>query len=304
MSPENILWYALRNARPDGSEAVRHVMSALERLVPHGAVAYRDRGDNLWIDARAGKSRSLFCAHLDTVARSEGEHDIYISDAGLIHTGGTAVLGADDGAGIYVLARMLAHGVPGMYLFTQREECGGLGMADALRYPRRFDDLDRAIAFDRRGKGEICGAQSRGILASREFVQALADGLGLGHTWGVGTYTDNSELADLIPEIVNVSVGYEDNHGPSETLDWPYLQALADAACLVAWEDLPVLGHPESRADTWLDLRPGDWTPLDADDAVRDTLWDICDTLGLEPTSWEAQEVEYALQALVKQVAV
>ncbi len=304
MTPENILWYCLRNARPDGSKAIQHVMAALAGLAADSLPARinRDRADNLWIDARDGRSNTLFVAHLDTVARAEGEHQIYWDDRRIISTGGAAVLGADDGAGVYVLARMMAAKVPALYLYTQGEEYCGIGMTDAVMYERdRFTGIERAIAFDRKGTTEICGEQSCGILASRAFVGALAAGLGLGHVWGCGTYTDNSELAGMIPEIVNVSVGYANNHGPNETLDWPYLQRLADAACALDWESLPAIGPEPTPHD--MPRRPGDWEPMeDTDDIVRDTLWAILDDIGYQPGSYEAACIEGSLHHMAERL--
>jgi hypothetical protein len=145
--------------------------------------------------------------------------------------------------------------IPGMYLFTQAEETGGKGMKQVVLEQRdRFKGYKRAIAFDRKGKHDICGEQSRGNCASKEFVSELAKRLKMKHTWACGTYTDNSELKGIVSEVVNISCGYERNHSPAERLAYNYLSVLADRILEVDWETLPVIG-PEPDVDRWSSYR-------------------------------------------------
>jgi len=301
----DILWYSLANSRPDGSEAIKNLVSRLTEINPQ-ASAYVDKAGNLWIDTRNNGETTMFMAHLDTVESQEGTKILYFSpDRKVVHTGGIAVLGADDGAGIGVLAAMIEANVPALYLFSQGEETGGHGAKHAAmnEYPR-LDSIQRCISFDRKGTAEICGAQWIGNLASRQFVEALSDKIGLGHVWGTGTYTDNSEFAGQIQEIVNVSVGYGNNHGPDETLDYAYWLALRDACISCDWESLPTIGpEAEVEVETWSTYRPGDWEAPAADGIVEETAWDICDALGLEPGSWEADMVRSALEHMADALA-
>ncbi len=262
----------------------------------------------------------MFMAHLDTVERAIGAKEIYLSDDGIISTHGLAVLGADDGAGIGILATLLAGKVPALYLFTQGEETGGRPAEWASRNERaRVSDIDRIISFDRKGTKDICGEQMYGTMASREFVEALADGLGLGQSWACGTYTDNSEFRDHVTEIVNVSVGYQSNHGPDETLDLGYYRDLQTACLVMPWETLPTIG-PDTSADfvsPWPDYSRGDlWQGIDLvsdrkgkglifpqedqdeDGIIREALWDICDSFLIDPSSYEAGLVQSTLETM------
>jgi hypothetical protein len=287
---ECILWYSLRNARPDGSVAIDTLTVMLESLAmsafPTGTI-HRDEAQNLWIDARGNGERTLFMAHLDTVERSEYEKDIFIREDGRIHSPGH-ILGADDGAGIGILASMMEMKIPALYLFSQGEEIGGYPARwIAENAPDSLADIDRCISFDRKGTGEICGDQCVGTLASVAFVNALSDGLGMAHGWGHGSYTDNSEFQGLVPEIVNVSVGYYDNHGINETLDWNYFQDLRLACVSMAWETLPTIGPDRSadfQVESWLHDNYSLGIPSgldhDLDLEINDAVWDIADIEG------------------------
>lgn len=291
-SPDQILWYALGNARPDGSEAIQTLMHQLCALASSAGPCsiYRDAEGNLWLDNRADtRSATMFQGHLDTVERAPGAKDLWVAGETIYATmaGKSTILGADDGAGIGILASLIAAKVPALYLFTQGEETGGRGMAHASRQERhRVEGIDRCIAFDRRGATDLCGAQCVGDLASREFVGALSEALGLGHSWATGTWTDNADWQDIIPEIVNLSVGYAGNHTPGETLDITYYRALQAAVLAVDWEDLPTVGVMINQGQG------------DDSDAIDRALWDICDTLGLHYDSFEAREVREALDRL------
>ena len=297
-----ILWDCLRNARPDGSEAINKLMIKLSALALDWPV-YTDKMNNLWID---GGGSTLFCSHLDTVEIKEGTKEIYITDNN-IHTKGLAVLGADDGAGIGILSDMMIARVPGMYLFTQNEERGGTGGSYAAKYESaRIAHIQRAIAFDRCGTDEICGSQCVGTLASVQFVDALSAALGLSHVWGQGTYTDNSEFMDIIPEIVNISCGYSNNHSKNERLDFIYYQNLRDAAISVEWDNLPTIGPAiNHKIDRFKMIDYSDNSGYLADDfigdddeIVTDTAWNIADDLGINRNTWEFDAIKSHLEAM------
>ena len=303
-----ILWQALGSYRPDGSKGIQALRDSLQALAPVGSEVDVDKAGNLWIDTRFQDSQgTMFCAHLDAVhpAKREGSIPLFFSAAGdIVHTGGEAVLGADDGAGVAILAAMLVGGIPGLYLFSQGEETGGRGMRYAVReLAYRVSSISRCIAFDRRGTSEICGAQGCGTLASVAFVEALSEALGLDHVWGRGSYTDNSEWQGAIPEIVNISVGYELNHSKLETLDWVYFQSLRLACLSLDWEALPTEGPAIDPVDVWGGYRSAaakdylstswgdDWAMGAGPDPVDDEWRDLCDSLGFDVQSYEAQLV-------------
>jgi hypothetical protein len=292
---DDILWHCLRNRRPDKSKAIESLVAELSSVGDSvGAVVTRDKAGNLWIDLRGARPiGTMFQAHLDDVSRAEGQTEIFWGDAKVISTDGKSILGADDGAGCAMLAHLIANAVPALYLFTQGEEIGGVGGGYAARSEyHRVQGIERCIAFDRRGTTEICGAQWRGDLASAAFVDALSDALGMGHVWGQGSYTDNSEWQGVIPEIVNVSVGYQSEHTPQETLDYAYFSALRAAVAAVDWESLPTIGPAKAITEcsdaAW---RPGDWEYAGSDDsAITEALWDIADTFGISE-----RDIEYGI---------
>jgi len=255
---EPILWFALRYLRPDMDPIIWDMCEKIIQLSPPWAKTLYDSFGNLWIDTRRNDESTMFQAHLDTAGATFGYHDIFVDEDGLIYTDGQSLLGADDGAGCAMIASLMGGGIPALYLFTQGEERGGLGgryAATSMAY--MVKGIQRCIAFDRRGNQEICGAQFVGTLASHDFVNELSLHLGMGHVWGRGTYTDNSEWMDIIPEIVNISVGYQCEHTVYEYLDYPYFCDLRKSALILDWESLPTVG-PQIPSIRDIDL---EWDP-------------------------------------------
>lgn len=207
-----------------------------------------------------GLSRTLFCAHVDTVHERSGSNHFKRESGRWIGCGD--VLGADDGAGVALLMHMIKSGVPGHYLFTQGEEQGCIGSTclaqiegDALR---RFD---HAIAFDRKGTSSVITHQRSERTCSDEFAQRLAselNGCGTGlslHPDPTGFATDTCEFAHLIAECTNVSVGYWNAHTENEWLDLEYFEAICNAVVRLDWEQLPTVRRPsgaENGGLRWL----------------------------------------------------
>ena len=192
-------------------------------------------------------AKTLFVAHTDTVHYTGGKNKVGF-DGAMLH-GVDEPLGADDGAGIAILCFMMSKGVPGRYIFTRQEESGGVGakfIADSLGGV--LSKYKRAIAFDRRGTGEVITMQGGVTCASIEFGEALADALnehGLLYTTSDrGVYTDTKEFTALISECVNVGTGYYQEHGSQEHLDLSHLTMLALAAVQIDWESLPTVRTP------------------------------------------------------------
>jgi hypothetical protein len=197
---------------------------------------------------QVGESKTLFVAHIDTCHRSHGINTFRLED-NIIYAG-QECLGADDGAGASLLCHLMTNGIPGYYIFTRQEECGGIGAGHlAITFPSLLRRFDRSICFDRRGTSEIITVQSMERCASSEFADALSDAFAeqdmLYMESENGTYTDNKEFSHLIAENVNISVGYENEHGAKELLDLNHLLALGAAVLAIKWEDLPVARKPE-----------------------------------------------------------
>jgi len=297
---EAILWDLLRLKRPDGSQAIVEMVARIKQLSP--VSSHEDAMGNLWIDARSGDEGTMFMAHLDTVHRNAGTTPIYMDTAGIVTTDGKSPLGADDGAGVALLVSMLLAGVPALYLFTQGEECGGHGGRFAARQKDRYKGIERIISFDRRGRFDICGEQCVGTLASVEFVTALAKALGMGHSWAEGTYTDNSEFQGNVREIVNVSVGYMNEHSPAESLNYNYWCELREACIKLDWEALPTVGPDISRDWSAASSYRGFFdtsknvTPLSETCIVDEEFYKLIDDLHLPETSDKAMLIYAALE--------
>lgn len=212
---------------------------------------WRDASGNLHVDNRTRpEHRTLFVAHVDTVHREDGANKIR-KTKGMWYADG-ACLGADDGAGVAMLMHMMHNNVAGYYVFTQGEECGGIGAKFLAKYqPELLDQFDRAIAFDRRGTDSVITHQGYGRCCSDAFGQALADALNSGQSDlmyspdNTGVYTDTAEFTDNIPECTNLSIGYYSEHGDQERLDIFHYQHLSVAVLAVNWDGLPTERDPK-----------------------------------------------------------
>ena len=92
-----------------------------------------------------------------------------------------------------------------------------------------FDSITYAIQFDRRGTESIITEMMCGRTCSTEFATALGNHLGMGHQPDpTGSFTDTANLAQIVGECTNISVGYENEHSSHETLDAAYLDKLVD----------------------------------------------------------------------------
>lgn len=226
-----------------------HVPTHLQEHLSYDAVG------NLHVDARVDAThRTLFVAHVDTVHRDEGANKIR-KTAGKWYADGAA-LGADDGAGVAILMHMLCSGVPAYYVFTQGEECGGIGAKHLAKNETLLSQFDRAIAFDRRGIDSVITHQGWGRCCSDEFAQALADELSSGNVLmylgdDTGVYTDTAEFVDIIPECTNISVGYMYEHSDKEELNIHHFVALANAVLTVPWDSLPTTRDPAVVDNKW-----------------------------------------------------
>lgn len=198
----------------------------------------------------------LWSCHVDTVHSDSGSVPVLYDPAMMVaYTDGTTQLGADDGAGVWLLKEMIAAGVPGTYIFHRGEEKGGIGsqyLAD--NHILFLSKFNYAIAFDRRHDSSVITHQgSRGC--SNEFAIALAESL---NTHGLtlqlddtGVFTDTALYFGIISECTNVSCGYQGEHTYAETLDVEYVFRLRDAliAAFHVGVDLPAVRTPSK--DTW-----------------------------------------------------
>jgi hypothetical protein len=293
---------ALSMMRPHNSEGTRRMTDWLEdsaRTIPNAMIG-RDAIGNLHVDTRLNSSnRTLFVAHVDTVHRKEGPNKIR-KTATHWHADGAA-LGADDGAGVAMLMHLLHAGIPAYYIFTQGEECGGIGATWlANNWKDGLAKFDRAIAFDRRGIDSVITHQGYGRTASDKFAQALSDALNDDMTLmylpdDTGVYTDTAEFIDIIPECTNISVGYYSEHSDKERLDILHFAALAERVVKIDWDSLPTDRDPTVYESKWDAQDWGVWgatgwgaEPTSVSSSVRDSL-----NAQYTFTATEADEVEW-----------
>lgn len=248
----------------------------------------QDEFGNLFINV--GDSETVFSCHTDTVhrdAKDIAHTPIQVvqmdsSMTRIFKDAGTGCLGADDGAGIFVMLEMIAANVPGLYIFHREEECGGNGSTYISKDPEWRTILStykRAIAFDRRGTQSVITHQAFERGCSDVFANALCTALGMNHVPDdSGTFTDTANYFSLIPECTNLSVGYENEHSDKEYVDVAYVLRLAEACCSVEWDKLPTAQDKDNRESSW-----GNWgqywnlNTTDRPGLKMDTVWAIKD---------------------------
>ena len=250
------LYFILSIARPHESEAEKRLVKTLF----HDYAKVEDAAGNIRITVPKPDgtfSRTMFSCHTDTVHGVEGANNIVADEElGIVYKEDTHCLGADDGAGMALMLEMIDAKVPGTYVFHRGEERGGIGSRWIAANDTAFLKLfDRAVAFDRRGTTDIITFQRGNRCASDEFAQALAEqmnkgGLKYAPNSG-GVFTDTANYTSVVPECTNLSVGYEHEHSPRETLDTLHLQEMCKALLQVEWEALPTKRDPSKAESKW-----------------------------------------------------
>lgn len=250
--------------RPSGGEGEMAVAKAILTKYPDSDFYTDAKGDPLAITVKVGDSRTLLSCHLDTVhgrARAttiRPMRDDTYSDptnkvrhdpaTNMLHADGD-VLGADDGAGIWLLMEMIDANVAATFIFHFSEEVGGVGSSGmATHYGDFLQQFDRVVAFDRKGVHSIITHQSYTRGCSDEFADALADALSCDTYFfakdDTGVFTDSANYTDHIGEATNVSVGYYSEHTRDERLDLHYLFNLRDQCIALDWDSLPTKRLP------------------------------------------------------------
>jgi len=255
MNKKSILHKTLARAlsvkRPHNTPAVSDFTEWLFNALPAELKSFTsvDGAGNLHIDNRIAGSKTLFIAHVDTVHKEIGANKIRKTATHWYADG--APLGADDGAGVAMLMHLIHADVKGYYIFSQGEECGGIGAKHiATHHTDLLAQFDRAIAFDRRGIDSVISHQGMGRCASDVFCEALANDLNafddtlMYSPDDTGVYTDTAEFTDIIPECTNISVGYYSEHGDQENLDIVHFEAMSKAVLKVVWDSLPTDRDP------------------------------------------------------------
>jgi hypothetical protein len=241
----------LRYRRPARSNSEQEFIARYIDTIPN---IYADKYGNRLLVLEG--SKILISCHTDTVHRSGGKQRVQISPQGIASLDPSEkqsnCLGADDTAGVYAALRMIDAGVKASFIFHRDEEKGGIGSAWLAReYPEWLEQFNVCLALDRRGTQDIIIEQNWGKCASDEFALGLADQLAMGHHAADGIFTDSANYVDLIAECSNISVGYQNEHTPKETLDLEYLDRVIERLIAVDWESIPVVRKPGDNGDDW-----------------------------------------------------
>lgn len=230
----------LRYRRPHKSKTERRF---LQRFISTLKDMKHDKYGNRY--TRIGTAPIMYSCHSDSVHHRAGLQDIAISGNVFKLASREKIsncLGADNGAGVWLMREMILKHKPGLYVFHRGEERGGLGSKFLTKNtPQLVDGIKAAVAFDRRGTKSIITHQFGGRCCSDDFGESLAKELKLGHKLDKGgTFTDTANYTNLVPECTNVSVGFQHEHSSHETLDMAYLIELRQAMLEMDWEKLVI----------------------------------------------------------------
>lgn len=256
------LWKALTTPRRAGTKTEQSYFSWLKKTIEDfGYKPEVDNKGNLWV---INGSDTLLTSHTDTVCSEflkNQTQKVAIDRKGIMMlmpfkdnpTGIGQCLGADDGAGNAIMLELLANGIEVDYVFFREEEIGGLGSSWAAQYlQQRLSQYKRAIAFDRRGTTDVITHQAGTRCCSDAFAEAFSKALGLKYKPSdQGIFTDTANLVSLIPECTNISVGYYNEHGPQETLDYFHWLDLVEALKTLDWGSLPTERDPSKEENIW-----------------------------------------------------
>lgn len=232
-----ILKEILKTKRPTNNEAFCTAFTTA-LLTKHGIDYEVDKHNNVIVD-RGGES--CFTSHTDTVANKLGKNKLHIEN-GVVTVKDGGVLGADCGTGMYIMIRMILADVPGLYVFFASEECGRIGSS---KYSMPMS-INRCISFDRKGTEDLVTYQSGQRGCSDAFADAFIAAFGLPFKKDpTGVFTDSYTFFDIVPECINLSVGYYDQHTKRESQDLVFLESLIDACITMDWEALPTKRDPK-----------------------------------------------------------
>lgn len=213
----------LRYKRPHGTTTEHAFINRFIDCLPGMT---RDKVGNRIL--QIGNSPIMWSCHTDTVHRTEGLQKVFYQKNML--KSNSNCLGADDGAGVCLMIKMIRQKVPGLYIFHRGEECGGIGSRYITTHtPELVKDIKFAIAMDRKGYTDLITHQGARC-CSDAFGNSLAKELNMEYKLSDrGTFTDTANYTDIIGECTNLSVGYFSQHSIRETQDPKFLKRLLEA---------------------------------------------------------------------------
>jgi hypothetical protein len=193
----------------------------------------------------------LWSSHTDTVHLNEGFQRIVLDANGMMSVHkreDTNCLGADDGAGVWLMMEMIRAGIEGHYIFHYGEEKGCEGSTKlADKAPEIFKDIKIAVAFDRKNNFDVVTKMGGQTVCSDDFADSLIKQLPVGYRKEPGGMrTDVALYKKLIPECTNISVGYTDPHMKTERLDTTHLIDLRNHLLKIDVSKLVVKRDPKA----------------------------------------------------------
>lgn len=245
-----LLLQMLGHKRPAGSKTENAYIE--KYIVPLGSK--RDKHGNRWVWIKKPDGSDpdiLFSSHTDTVHREDGQQQVVVGD-GRAWSDDANCLGADDTVGNWLMIEMIKAKVPGLYIFHREEEVGGNGS----RWVRdnkqtSLSKMKAAIAFDRKAYTSIITRQGGMRCCSDAFAKSLSAVLGGSFVTDTGgTFTDTKNYIDHIGECTNVSVGYHNQHGPTEWQELSFAVGLKQALIQADWSKLTFERKPGEK-ETW-----------------------------------------------------
>lgn len=244
--------------RPAGSKAVDAFCAKYIDSIPGMTI---DKAGNRILQVGSPTCPVMWSSHTDTVHKHPGTQRV-VYGGGLLslhETSQSSCLGADCTVGVWLMINMIRRNVPGLYVFHDSEEVGGLGSSYIAKHtPELLDNIQFAIAFDRRGTTSVITHQGSRC-ASDAFGSALAAQLGKPFTLDTGgTFTDTANYTHIVPECTNISVGYYNAHTSNEYLDVSFAAHLLERLCRLDVAALPVMRDPAKDNDYSYDY--GDWS--------------------------------------------
>ena len=256
--------------RPHGSEAEKMFRTWLfNKMLKKKPIHLAEGCIFVQIEAKKDLQPTvLFSCHIDTVdsdswgALVDGSiqrksliYDPNFGTIALDQGSKGSCLGADDGAGVWLMLQMIEKKVPGGYIFHTGEERGGVGSRAVLaKHLDLLKKFDIAVAFDRPNTHEVITHQGGQECASTKCGAALCLALnahGMVYSQSTqGVFTDTKVYRGVVAECFNTGVGYENQHTKNETQDFAHLTAMLAALCAIDWDSLPVDRDP-LKADTY-----------------------------------------------------
>lgn len=191
----------------------------------------------------------MFACHTDTVHNGNSGKQKVLYDSNKKHVfvdkKKTNCLGADDTTGVWLCLEMIRAGVPGLYVFHRGEEAGCVGSRYIVdTKPDFIKNVKVCLSLDRKGTNEVITHQMGRACASDKLGTVLAAELNQVEksfkyaTSTHGAFTDSEVYSEIIPECLNLGVGYYAQHTSNEYQDIEHMIKLRKALIAVNWKNV------------------------------------------------------------------